>query len=988
MANVYQFALYYSNVDLAHGLTGNLAEIELALRRNPNQFEGIILFDQAKGENNLGKDYKYSSTAFATGWNGTQTEAEGGFSQPVWKETGIARISPSKIPLENLEQLASIAQKDKSTYPEYLIDNLIRTGSSDSDLNYLHFIYGEAATNPLNFNLGISTSFNLLKEMQTGSPASVDYLFEASNSSDLYTRNPHALKLSNHGGSYLYGMNGDGPAFDLDTSERYLQVTELGDSLNQAIDIYSPGQARLGLIAFDECLMANLETATQLADHTRYLLASQEVIPANGYDYFLTLSSFKAKGPLTTQEQIEATSRELGLGFISTYSERNPGEYTLSLTDSNAITELNQAVRQFVNALVNSREEFIVALLKNIKLKGTNYYYGWLQDLGNVALISLSAPGASQALMDASSAILQHLDDAIVANNQNYNPIDGYLENASSGLTITLPTEYSQWQKGDHFRSHPSDIFKAKAPAFEAQTGWSRVIDKIYPLLLEVQTNSATEPSKAKHIDATLTPELGSSAWFALELNGYLSKTSNDPLINRNTDVLPTMQNATIDDLMLELNILTLREPGSVTVAIQDQRGKTKASWTQAINRLGAIEFSAQMLPPDAASQRIEAGDKVVLTPDDTLSARYDLDLKIAGQNLGRLNQSGVTARGSSLFNFSLDLDGSQEISFVTSRLPPASNGNPNTFFTDLVLLSSEDIDKRFTITEQGGESVSFTTDSFIEESVRLESNTAYTFLVEHIQDGSNASAAFSSDIALLINPNSSPAQTLKDSIFTTDVSFNNWGAVTINQDAGESVVLVEMSNNHAITSIDDLQEGESIDASFSSRSINNQTSLRKNADGGSQTFSSGLWSTTSDISLNVFVEGKSANSAKLGFFKVDTLTGAITTAAGLIEPDNSQSYLDAAIDNLIAPMVQLKGFDKEASLEAKFQADQNYAALLITEGISGSTTALFSLANANPTKAVQLLDFGRGYYGFEDYVKGRDLGYDGDFNDITFYTS
>jgi hypothetical protein len=395
----------------------------------------------------------------------------------------------------------------------------------------------------------------------------------------LYARNPHALFLSNHGGSYLLGHNGDGPTFDKDASPRDLQVTELGESLERAITAYGQEATRFGLIAYDECLMANIETVTQLGDQTRYLLASQEIIPGTGYDYFRSLSSFKTQGDLINQDQIESNSRELGLRFISTYSERNPGPNTLSLTDADAIAKLNQAIKKYADALVSSDDGFIVTLLKNIKLKGTNYHYKWLQDLGNVALISKSTPGASKAIIDASIMILEHLDKAIVANNQNYRPIDGYMKNASSGLTITLPTRYDQWMSGKYgeFRESPSDLFKARAPEFEAQTGWSRVIDKIYPLLLTVQTKSIIEPTQAQLFNARLTEEKGSDAWFALQVDGYLRKTSNDPAINQFAYFLPLMVGATVSSLTLELNVLELCEIGSVSISIEDADGQEAA---------------------------------------------------------------------------------------------------------------------------------------------------------------------------------------------------------------------------------------------------------------------------------------------------------------------------------------------------------------------------------------------------------------------------
>lgn len=987
MSAIYRIGKYYTNVDLANGLSVNLAETELALLNNPGQFAGIILFDQAKGKD-VDPEKRPRGTAFATGWNGVNTDADGGFNQPIWTNTGIARIQPSRVAPDHLEQLVRIAQQDKDKYADYLIDNLIRTGSSNSDIDYFKYYYGEDAENPLVFNLGISTDFTLLDEMQTGSLATVDYFLNQSNGSDLYNNNPHALFLSNHGGSYLYGNNGDGPEYDNDSSEQYLQVTELSESLHRAISTYSPEKARFGLIAYDECLMANIETVTQLRDVTRYLLASQETIPGNGFDYFLSLSSFQTKGPLASQEQIEDNSRELALSFINTYNERNPGPNTLSLTDTDAITALNQAIRQYADALVNSDDKYILSLLKGIKLKGTGYFYKWLQDLGNIVLISKSTPGASQEIIDASTTLLEHLDKAIIANNQSYRPLEGYLESASSGLTITLPTRFDQWVIGRQFIDSPSDLFKTRAPAFEAQTGWSRVIDRIYPLLLAVQTKTVTEPTKAQEIAGTLTAEEESSAWFALQINGYLMSTSSDTRINRYTDILPSMANATVSDLVLDFNVLELREIGSVTVSIEDSHGQTKASWTEQVDSEGSIEFSAETLPLNEAAQPIEAGDRIVLTPDNMVSARYDLDLKIANQKLGLLNQQQTEVDSSSLFNFSLGSNESQEIKLQTSVLPPASSGGPGSFFTEIVLLSSDEGSKRLTITEVGGASISFSTDVFIDESVALEADTAYTFLVEDMSTSSEPGNALSSDIALLIDTDASPSYALRDAIFELDISVKNWGAVKVEQNVAEAVPLAELNSSKRITNIDNLTEGYSINGRVSSHEVNNQTSLRKSADGGNQTFASGLWTATGDISLSVVIEGRGSNSARLGFFEVDTITGAINTTSGLIAPDNNQNYLEAAIDNLVSPMITLDGFNKEGTLELKLVAAKSYAALLITEDSIGNATSLFSLANANPTKDVQFLSFGNGYFGFEDLIKGRNSGYDGDFNDITFYTS
>ena len=85
---IFNIANYYTNVDLAAGLTTNLVETELALKLNPNTFSALILFDQANGKTAL---------AFPTDWNGTNDYASAGFGQDIWTETGIGLIEASNL---------------------------------------------------------------------------------------------------------------------------------------------------------------------------------------------------------------------------------------------------------------------------------------------------------------------------------------------------------------------------------------------------------------------------------------------------------------------------------------------------------------------------------------------------------------------------------------------------------------------------------------------------------------------------------------------------------------------------------------------------------------------------------------------------------------------------------------------------------------------------------------------------------------------------
>jgi len=971
---------YYTNVDLAQGLTTNLAEIELALHLNPNTFSQLILFDQANG-----KDYR--SAAFPTGWNGTDDYDTNGFRQDVWSDTGLGLIGASNISTNDALLLLDYANQAKDDYADLIQYLLNRTGSS---YRFEPNDWGEYQLKLLGIeglNLGISTDFNVIREMQTGSPQSVDFILNESNGSEYFNQNPHAFFLANHGGSYLYGGNGDGPEYDLDEFKEYLHVTDFAASLQSAIQTYSPSNQRLGLVAYDECLMANIETLTELSSSTRYLLAAQEIIPGNGYDYFLTLSEFEVDNSLSSQYEIEEAAKSLGNAFVNTYSDRNGPYETLSLTDTNQVPILNQAIKSYVDAFINSSDSFIVSLLKSIRQKGTSYSFEFLQDLGNVALITKFMPGVSVELVAASDQILAALDSTVISNNQNYRPFEGFQSLGSSGLTITLPTTSFG---PDHSVSGIQEEFASRAPAFEAATGWSRLISRIEPLLADVQTNSGGESSKAIFKTTNISPQVGDQAFIALQLEGYVSYTSSDRAINQNKVKIPDLANATVADLEFALNVLNLNSAGTIGVTIEDKNGNKKASWLQDVDKADLYLFDGASLSASLGSQIIEKGDSITLTPDENIAARYDLDLTADNQSLQAYDSYFPETdrfevwRNPTLFSTKAT-DGLNNRFIYTT--PTAPNGG--SFTTDIVLLSSNEGEITFSIEDwDSGDAKTFTSDSYIDEYIELAGSTDYLVSFGYESASGSAPNFSSSDISLSIDHYASETFLLKDSVLTSSIELGTWGEYSINQMLNSDLLITEMKSDARIANLNDLQEGKPVDAQFNTSIIQSASNLENGKTGGTQTFTSGIWSSDFAYTFNTTVDGTSANTARLGFFVVDDLTGGIITDSGLIAASNSDAYRTAALDSLIAPLAILEGRDKSGTVEFDVEAGINYAAILLTTDQSGRESALFSIASANPTQNAQLLNFGSGYFGWEDMVKGLDRGYDGDFNDITFYTA
>ena len=141
------------------------------------------------------------------------------------------------------------------------------------------------------------------------------------------------LVFWNHGGGSL-----DGLCFD----ERYaksLSLPEVRQAL-ETVEKANPEQPVFDLVVFDACLMATLETANTMHGYSRYMVASEEIMPESGTDYAGWAGAL-AQNP-------SMGGRELGTILCDTYiphCTENEGEdmATLSLIDLAKVPNLNAA---------------------------------------------------------------------------------------------------------------------------------------------------------------------------------------------------------------------------------------------------------------------------------------------------------------------------------------------------------------------------------------------------------------------------------------------------------------------------------------------------------------------------------------------------------------------------------------------------------------------------------------------------------------------
>lgn len=184
-----------------------------------------------------------------------------------------------------------------------------------------------------------SEGLQLLEEQELASMGEAQTLYDfLSFANTNYPAEKVAVTFWNHGGGSVSGA-----AFD--------EVYEL-DSLNlaemyQAFDAVWPADKEnpaLEVVGFDTCLMATVDVAAIFQNFARYLVASEEEEPGNGWYYTGWLGEL-AKNP-------DMKGDELGIAICNSFYEGceaagTQDQTTLSVTDLTKLTPLLEAYEAF-----------------------------------------------------------------------------------------------------------------------------------------------------------------------------------------------------------------------------------------------------------------------------------------------------------------------------------------------------------------------------------------------------------------------------------------------------------------------------------------------------------------------------------------------------------------------------------------------------------------------------------------------------------------
>ena len=292
-----------------------------------------------------------------------------------------------------------------------------------------------------------SEGLQLVEEQETTNMGDAQTLYDFLYFADAnFPADKVAVTFWNHGGGSV-----NGAAFDeihgldsLDLSEMYQAFDAVwpADTVNPALE----------LVGFDTCLMATVDVAAVFQNFAKYLVASEEVEPGNGWLYSGWLSELAANPTMDGDD--------LGIAIASTYyagceAVGTQDNTTLSVTDLTKLTPLLEAYERFgQEAFVAAAEDpGFFAQLGRAASQSENYGgntkeqgYTNMVDLGHLARQTAWMLPAAQDVTDALNECIVYKVGGIYRSeatglscyysyNGDINDFNGYI-NMGAGLAF------------------------------------------------------------------------------------------------------------------------------------------------------------------------------------------------------------------------------------------------------------------------------------------------------------------------------------------------------------------------------------------------------------------------------------------------------------------------------------------------------------------------------------------------------------------------
>jgi clostripain len=310
-----------------------------------------------------------------------------------------------------------------------------------------------------------------------------------------YPANRYALVLWDHGAGW------NGIAFDDDVGfpgeTDHISLADLEDAL--AIALAQTNLDKLDVIAFDACLMGQLDVFQAIQSHADYAVASEEVTPGRGWDYEALFRRLFAD---PTQDGAELALLLVD-EFAAYYRLAEPDDFvTMTAVDLAEIPNLTHSVERLAAAL-SAEPAFVTSAVGDARIGAVAYARVYPDEFERYASIDLRhfASLLAQRSPDEHAATIAeevtHAVEAAVIANEN-----GVGLKNSGGIAIYFP--------------QTADAYVRQYEQVTSMPGWDRFLRDFHA------ANLAESPAPLIGVSNLLTDSIGvqNPAYLEFEIIG------------------------------------------------------------------------------------------------------------------------------------------------------------------------------------------------------------------------------------------------------------------------------------------------------------------------------------------------------------------------------------------------------------------------------------------------------------------------------------
>ncbi|MEG1541646.1 MAG: clostripain-related cysteine peptidase, partial [Oscillospiraceae bacterium] len=268
-----------------------------------------------------------------------------------------------------------------------------------------------------------SEGLKLLEEQPSASMGEEATLSEfLSFAKENYPAKHTAVTMWNHGGGSVSGASFD-ELYEMDS----LDLNEMRGAFTTAFEADEANQP-IDIIGFDTCLMATVDVANTFTDIAKYLVASEETEPGNGWLYSGWVGALAEDPTIEPLELSKAICDTYMQGCEDIGTEDNT---TLSVTNLSKVGELLSAYDDFGKDALNAAAENPAFFTYFSKVGGSVENYGGNtreQGFTNMADLGDLARGTGELLPETSARVLSALEDCVEYK------VNGKFRQKSTGL--------------------------------------------------------------------------------------------------------------------------------------------------------------------------------------------------------------------------------------------------------------------------------------------------------------------------------------------------------------------------------------------------------------------------------------------------------------------------------------------------------------------------------------------------------------------------